>query len=288
MKEKDNIIRTICEGGSGSEALILVQLRNIFPGIGGTIKTKQVIETALREEYSPFPGIAHKNYIKHAIIKKIDDYFHRMGKYIFSHITRPLGSISGEKEEKRYEAYMYSYETGVSSFPWEYTNNEGNTEPVILEEFGLFCDLFYEAGIELGTTKDITDPDNGKISQNIIHRLHSHYPTNGDLNCLWKRIDFGQRSMNIKYDLLEKFLQDKSESLKEVIGMERYLMIVLANKFLFGEISGKKINEKEKGQLEILIGNYRKATMRDKISEILSSVETNHFVNITEGNEFIR
>lgn len=287
--EKDVIIKTICEGGSGSEATVLIQLRNVFPGIGGKIKTKQVIETALREEYSPLPGAAQKNYLKHAIIKKIDDYFHRAGKYVFSHITRPLGSISAEKNGKPYEAYMYSYETGTSSFPWEYTDYNGDTKPVILEEFDLFCALFDEAGVELGTTRDITDPDNGRMSQNIIHRLHIHYPANEKLNCLWKRIDFGERSINIKYEKLEKFLYDYSKQLKEVLGMERYLMITLANKFLFGKMSGKKISEKDKGRLEILIGHYRQATMRDKISEILSSADAdNAYINITEGKEFIK
>jgi len=37
--ENEGIIEFICEGGYGSEARIIVELRTRFPGIGGTILT---------------------------------------------------------------------------------------------------------------------------------------------------------------------------------------------------------------------------------------------------------
>lgn len=65
MEEKNKfLIEKICEGGFGSEANIIVELRNIFPGIGGIINTNQSLVVALREEFSPSPKLSHQLFLR--------------------------------------------------------------------------------------------------------------------------------------------------------------------------------------------------------------------------------
>jgi len=53
-------VEYICEGGSGDEAHIDVQLRSKYPGIGGVILTYQALAVALRTEYSYSPQCGHR------------------------------------------------------------------------------------------------------------------------------------------------------------------------------------------------------------------------------------
>ncbi len=255
------IIETICEGGAGGEASILVQARNFFPGIGGPIISEQVVATAFRQEYSSVPGTGARLFLKHVIIKKLDDYFCRINVYSFPHIARPLGSIgkngngdddNGKKEEK--ESYLYEWVVGSESFPWEQGGADGDQEPVSLDEWNPFSDFFDGAGI--GVSGDVTDAENGTISQNIIHQL-----CRGDalkLNRFWKRIDFGDRSLHIDHEKLARFLQDKGENIKAVLGRNRFELMLLAQ----AAISGKKLSDRDKGKLEILAREYRLSTLR--------------------------
>ncbi len=255
--EERPIIETICEGGAGGEASILVQARNFFPGIGGPISSEQVVAAALRQEYNNVPGISARLFLKHVIIKKLDDYFGRTGIYTFPHIARPLGSIGkngNDDNTKEPEAYLYEWVVGSESFPWEQSGTDGEREPVSLDEWGSFVGSFDAAGI--GVANDVTDAENGLISQNIIHQL-----CRGDgfkLNRFWKRIDFGDRSLRVDYEKLARFLTDKAENLKTVLGRNRYELMLLAHTV----ISGNKLSEREKGKLEILTRDYRLSTLR--------------------------
>lgn len=275
MENKNTIIETICNGGCGSEANILIQKRNIFPGIGGEIKTKQIVATALREDYSKLPGTGHRLFLKHTILKKLDDYFCEIKKYQNAHIARPLGSMSSEYVG---ESYLYEWSHGADSFPWEYPNMEGHSNKIILDEFDEFTAAFAKAGIDLHS--DITDPDNGRISQNIIHELN--YLNGFRLNCFWKRIDFGDRSISINYEKLERFLKDNYENLEIIIGIKRYQLLLLAYKYIS---SMGKISERDKGKLEILIGDYRTSTLRHKTAEIINPQESHSNLNISQGDE---
>lgn len=277
MKESSNIIETICNGGHGGEANILVQLRNKFPGIGGEIKTQQVVATALREEYNKLPGTGHRLFFKHVILKKLDDYFCRIKKYEFPHITRPLGSISGDNG-KPYEAYLYEWAFGTDGFPWEYQNPKKNNDRIILDEFDELTASFLATGIDLHS--DITDADNAHISQNIVHQLnHLNYFR---LNCLWKRIDFGPKSININYEKLKKFLIDNSCKLENVLGIKRYQLLLLAHQYI---LNGEKMAERDKGKLEILIGDYRTSSLRHKTAEMINPMDTYSNLNVSQGKE---
>lgn len=264
MKENENdvFIQTIREGGHGSEASVLIQLRNRFPGIGGKIQTQQVITAALREEYSHFSKTGHRIFFKHLLIKKLDDYFCRTRQYRYPHISRPLGSISGKNNEP-YEAYLYEWTDGRDAFPWEYVNADSETDKIILREFDIFISAFDMVGIDLGS--DITNADNGLVSQNLIHELY--YLNNLELNLRWKRIDFGDRSIYINHDKLNQFVRAEHQELEKVLGVRRYELLILAREYISPDT---KMTDKKMGKLEALTGEYRVSTLRHVIAKIIS------------------
>lgn len=258
------VIEFISEGGSGSEAHVRVELRTVFPGIGGTIITSEGVVAALRAEYHPTPKAGHRMFLRHAIIKKLDDYFFRKGIYVFSHVPRPLGSVSrghsgdagkGDGAEP-YEAYLYEWAFGMEGFPWEQRDAQGNRRAIRLRDWDRFVESFREAGIELG--RDCVDPDDAAISQNIIHQYPQPSIAAMEMSSLWKRIDFGFRSIQIDFDRLRRFLQEREEDLIRVLRSERYEMLVLSVKYL---LQGPTMRELEIGRLEVLIGEYRRATL---------------------------
>ncbi len=270
MQETQEGVKFIGHGGSGGEASVNIELRTVFPGIGGKIITQQAAVVALREEYKLEPKLGHKMFLKHAIIKKLEDYFHRKGLYQFSHIPRPFGSISGNGETS-YEAYIYEWVFGTDGFPWEHTNPEGGSFFVKLIDWREFGSAFCGAGINLIT--DCTCADDGRCSQNVIHQM-ADIPGNPDdlvMNPLWKRIDFGRSSIKIDYEKLAKFLRDEKEGLRQILRAERYDMMTLALEYL---IDFKGMDRLDIGRLDALAGSYRVATLSHYISRGTSVSET--------------
>ena len=280
MDEDQGIIEFICEGGSGSEANVKVELRTIFAGIGGTILTNEGVATALREEYTPTPKAGHKMFLRHTIIKKLEDYFYRKGAYMFAHIPRPLGSISKANEES-YEAYMYEWAFGSESFPWECVDKSGIRTLVKLRDWETFVKSFSSAGINMEL--DCTDPNDGRISQNIIHQYPKPIEDGIEMSLLWKRIDFGPMSLNINFEKLSKYILENRNDLIDVLRNERYEMIRLSVEYL---TNGKNMKELDMGRLDALIGEYRISSLRHYIVKNLNSSASSPFYSKTR-TEFL-
>lgn len=251
------IVEDICRGGEGSEAEVLVQLRNVFPGIGGVIRINEPIVVAHRKEYNALPGTAQRVFLKHMILKKLDDYFCRLRKYKFPHIPRTFGSVS-TLDGGNCEAYLYEWIEGNEGFAWESTGIDSAREYVILDEWDMFANLFNTAGISVNT--DICDPDNVRISKNIIHKLYRPGPT---VNLCWKRIDFGASSLQINSEKLEKFLSSQADELVRVLGRKRYFLLRLAHQCLFDQSSMK---EDRLAQLSVSCRDYRLSSLRHHIA----------------------
>ncbi len=260
MEERKGVIEFICEGGIGATATVSVELRTEFPGIGGTIITHEGVASALRREFHPSPRSAHRLFLKHAIVKKMEDYFFREGIYMYAHIPRPLGSISRGGESPS-EAYIYEWAFGTEGFPWEYVDREGNRSRVKLHDWNNFVTYFHRVGIDV--QMDTSDPDDGRYSKNIIHPYPKPIGNGGEMSSLWKRIDFGYESMKIDFDRLSQFLHDKREDLERVLREERYDMIVLATEYL---MKGKDMKEVDIGRLDSLVGDYRRSSLRHHVS----------------------
>ena len=265
MDEDKGVIEFICEGGSGSEANVKVELRTIFAGIGGTIITNEGVATALREEYTPTPKAGHKMFLRHTIIKKLEDYFYRKGAYMFAHIPRPLGSIS-RISDKPYEAYIYEWAFGTESFPWECVDKKGLRNVVKLRDWERFVTSYSSAGINMGL--DCTDPMDGRISQNIIHQYPKPIEDGLEMSLLWKRIDFGPMSLNINFEKLLTFLNENRNDMIDVLRSEIYEMVMLAVEYLS---KGKDMKEIDIGRLDALIGEYRRSSLRHYIVKNLDS-----------------
>jgi hypothetical protein len=281
MKEHKGVIEFICEGGFGSEANVKLELRTEFSGIGGTIITYEGVATALREEYTKTPKSGHKMFLRHTIIKKLEDYFYRTGAYMFSHIPRPLGSIS-TYSKRPYEAYIYEWAFGTEGFSWEHVDSEGNQCPIKLNDWNKFVTNFNLAGINMEL--DCTDPMDGRISQNIIHQYPKPIADGLERSMLWKRIDFGPKSLNIDYNKLLKFLSDKKKDLIEVLRNERYEMLLLAVEYL---TQGIKMKELDIGRLDALLGEYRRSSLRHYISKELGITESTPLYNNTRTESLI-
>jgi len=242
-------VEFICVGGLGSEAEIDLELRSVFPGIGGTIRTFQAIAVAHRKEYNQTPDIGVSMFLRHTIIKKLEDYFFRKGVYRFAHVTRPLGSTD--------KGYIYEWAFGADAFPWYVSTEDENFASVHVDDWKEFVGAFSEAGIDLQS--DCTDPDNGRISQNVVHQYphcpQSPFPT---LNRLWKRIDFGTRSIKIDYEQLLRYLSDHREEIRNILKVGRYDLMVLACKYLQ---KGEHMDPVERGKLDVLALDYRFSTL---------------------------
>src|SRR3989344_2635523 len=122
------IVIEVPGGGAGGEAQVRTQFRNNFPGVGGTVMIRQPMMSAWREGFNQTPGIGKRIFLKHLILKKLDDYFCRTGRYFFPHIARPLGSSDGQ--DGLAEGYWYQCVYGRDAFPWEYPKVDGNREVV--------------------------------------------------------------------------------------------------------------------------------------------------------------
>lgn len=253
----------IGEGGRGSEAQIDIELRTKFPGMGGTIYTGQAIPVASRKSFNPSHQVGHREFLKHAVFKKIEDYFFRKDLYRYAHITRPLGS--------KPKSYIYEWAFGRDGFSWYYSTSESEVT-VKLDDWDKFTNAFQGAGIDMQA--DCTDAYDGRQSQNIVHQLLALGPLQPELNCLWKRIDFGARSVRIDFESLRSFIIHKEKELRESLRHGRYELLKLACQFLIkgeGELGAKKMR-----QLEALVVDYRLSTLRHLDTKGVEAEESSH------------
>ena len=271
-------IETICDADVGGEALVYLQLRNVFPGPGGSITTEQDIATAFRVpngrpalEMIESDNITYdlqedrnqaslRFFLKHVILKKLDDFFFRSGVYGYAHIPRPLGCTSDG-------ACLYEWVYGNEGAPYDYIDSEFNRHPLHFDEQFTAFGAFRQCGIDI--SRDISDQDRGMI-KNIIIEESGLGSNPQKVSCLWKRIDFGPRSIGFNLELLEHFLDENSSRLVTHLGAERFEMIVLATRYLS---ASDNMTEQEHARLFDLLGDYRISTTRHMGVEAISPLD---------------
>jgi hypothetical protein len=254
IDQNEGLVEEILEDG-GSEATVKLQKRVKFFGLGRDIVTYQAVRAALRFEHSTSPYQGHTMFIRHTVIKKLDDYFLRKRIYTTSHIPRPLGSIS-QIGENPIEAYFYEWALGGEGFPWEVTVMGGDKYQVHLREWNIFVSHFIAAGINVGY--DVADVSNGTLSKNIIHAFPGHINEQFEMSTDWDRIDFGPRSIIIDFDRLRDFLIRNRDELIPVLRPNRYEMVQLCLKYL---TSRESMDRYDIAKLEDRIEEYRLATL---------------------------
>ena len=174
-----------------------MELRTVIPGISHVINSTEGIVTAVRREKYPESGLGHIMFLRNMLVKKFDDYFTRRGLYIYSHIPRAFGSIS-IGGEKPCESCLYEWFPGEEGFMWKVKGRDDKLQQVMLIDWDLFVKSFNEAGIIIG--EDCIDPQNHRYSKNIIHQFPFYNPETLEMNVIWKRIDYGFKSISIDYE----------------------------------------------------------------------------------------
>lgn len=254
MTLQTGVVEPIREAGAGGEARIIVELRTLFPGLGGAIVTQEGVAAALRIEYNQASMVGHEMFIRHLVAKKLDDHFYRSGVYVFAHVPRPLGSISLGEQDLR-EAYLYEWVFGSDGFSWL---QPGSNDPIDLHDWNQFVGYFASAGVDLG--HDTTDPDDGRTSQNVVHQYPGSLQS-GEMCSLWKRIDFGFRSILIDFERLSAFIHDQRAKLTDTLRYERYDMLCLAVAFLRRRKYGEPMSDYNLGRLVQLICDFRRSSL---------------------------
>jgi hypothetical protein len=128
---------------------------------------------------------------------------------------------------------------------------------VRLDDWDSFGSSFLEAGVDLHS--DCANPDNGTISQNIVHQLHlDASAVHPMLNRLWKRIDLGPRSIRLDYEKLLDYLAKNEKDLRETLRVGRYDMMALACKYF---VKRDSFGAKELEKLKTLVLDYRFSTL---------------------------
>jgi len=254
MPRHKGVVESIREAGAGGEARIVVQIRTLFPGLGGAIATAEGVAAALRIEHNPAPLAGHEMFIRHLVAKKLDDFFYRSRVYVFAHVPRVLGSVSLGEDDVR-EAYLYEWAFGRDGFSWL---QPGTYDPIVLHDWNEFVDAFASAGLDLAY--DTTDADDARVSQNLVHQYPESILT-GDMCSLWKRIDFGFRSILIDLERLSAFVCDQRSQLISTLRFERYELVRLAVAYLRHRRHGEAMSEYDRGRLVQLACDFRRSTL---------------------------
>jgi len=147
-------------------------------------------------------------FLRHTLIKKTRRLLLQEGALQICSCDAAAGSTE--------RAYIYEWAFGRDGFPWAYSDETGYSISVRLDDWNSFNAMFLESGIDLQT--DCTNPENGAISQNIVHQLHLGASASQPiLNRLWKRIDFGPRSIRLDYERLLNCLRKNEQDIKETL-----------------------------------------------------------------------
>lgn len=269
-------IETVC-CYSGDEAEVCRVLMDFFPGIGGNIRTRRAISVAIRQEKSYATGQGRMVFARHAIFKKLEDFFLEREQYHFPHIPRPFGSGTIVTEHGLREMHCYEWSPGSDGFCWVYADAESAKEPIILDEWNEFVSSFAAAGIDL--KYDCADPDDGRVSKNIVHEV-GVIGNPSRLNRMWQRIDFGSRSVIVSYDQLKMFLKDSRIDLLSVLGFDRVEMLEL----FVNMLADGGISDYDLGRLEVLARSFRSSTLRHHTANFIGeNTDASRLCRVEEG-----
>lgn len=227
MSNTEVTLRTI--GGDRDSGRILVQRRTVFPGPGGVIATKYPVKCAFRQVKGASRGSGLKLFLRHLVLKKLDDLHVLTGRYHCPHIMAPYGVISNDETE----GYIYQFADGHETFPWEMLRAGGGYETVHLEEWSEFSRFFGAVGVDM--QRNIVMPDS-RNAQNIIH-ADGHIEEIRErlqLSAAWYRIDFDEESVGMNYATLAWYLNQNRRQLEDGLGSERYLLLLGAILVLSG------------------------------------------------------
>ncbi|MGQ9845021.1 MAG: hypothetical protein ACUVQN_02275 [Caldisericia bacterium] len=250
-------VENICEIGHGGEATVYIQLRRAFPFFDKTFKTKRDFITSFRVlhkgDFSTSDLIftrSFSEFLRHLIAKKFDDYFLRKGYYKYPHIPRLLGFDE--------QGYYYEFVYGLEGFyPLYFDEEFMDWKPITLYDERISSSLFYEVGIYL--LQDIVEPTSNYVKNIIIEEPKiSLMPET--ISNLWKRIDFGLKSIKFDYENIKKYIKKNEKDMIEILSKERVEMVLLSLDFLLKKGAFEIFNQEKFNRLKYLIELFLKST----------------------------
>lgn len=250
-------VENICEIGHGGEATVYIQLRRVFPFFEKIFKTKRDFMVSFRVlhkgEFSTSDLIFKRSFsefLRHLIAKKFDDYFLKKGDYKYPHIPRLLGF-----DEK---GYYYEFVFGLEGFyPLYFDDELIDWRPISLYDERISSSLFYEVGIYL--LQDIVEPTSNYVKNIIIEEPKiSLLPEK--ISSLWKRIDFGVKSIKFDYEKIKRYIKRKEKDMIEILSKERVEMLLLSLDFLLKKGCFETFNKEKFNRLKYLIELFLKST----------------------------
>lgn len=267
------LFEEICEIGHGGEATVYLHLRRGFPFFDKIFKTKRDFLVSYRVlhkgEKIPKEVLFERSFnefLRHLIAKKFDDYFLRKGLYRYPHVPRLLGfDING---------YYYEFVYGLEGFyPLYFDDKEKIFMPVKLLDERVASSLFYEVGIYL--LQDIVEPTSNYVKNIIVEEPKvSLMPE--EISNLWKRIDFGVKSIKFDYEKIRNYIKRNEEDLIKYLTKERVEMLLLSLEYLMKNRNFFNFGEKKFEKLKKLIELFLKSTLDHMgvVEENLSKIFT--------------
>ncbi len=264
-----SIVEVVRELGSGSEAIVYLELRNTFPLLDKTIRSKILFPVSHRiissnkrvSEVSninntefdlsdPSQAAVFNEFLRHVLAKKLDDYFLRKGKYRYPHIPLVLGLTP--------QGYFYEFVYGLEGYYPDYYDEDYNLIPVLLGEETIASNLFSSIGILL--LHDMEEAGSSYLKNIIIQEPElESYPK--EISNLWKRIDFGVSSLTFNYAKIKKYLEENKDDLNKVITKDRTEMLFLIIDYLIGSHKPNTFGDKRFNRMLDLITLFLQSTI---------------------------
>ncbi|MBC7195564.1 MAG: hypothetical protein H5U37_07910, partial [Caldisericia bacterium] len=190
-------------------------------------------------------------FLRHLIAKKFDDFFLRMGYYKFPHIPRVLGFDT--------DGYYYEYVYGIEGyFPLYFDEDLKDFLPVKLIDEDEAKNEFHKVGIYI--FQDIVEPTSNYVKNLIVEEPEiSLMPEK--ISNLWKRIDFGVKSIKFDYEKIKKYLKERKKELIKILNYKRYLLLNYAVLFLILNGNENLFGKKKLEKLKKLIEPFLKSTL---------------------------
>ncbi|MFC1648799.1 hypothetical protein ACFL1B_05050 [Nanoarchaeota archaeon] len=243
-------VEYVGKGGSGNEAVIDVEIRDEFPGMGKIIGIKQSIQTAHRKPIVYSEEKVLHEFLRHTVAKKLEDYFFMTGRYKTAHIPRPMGITD--------QGYLYEWVPGKSGFQWAIEEKEERIISLVPADWDNFSQLFRDAGIDMSYETGYSENLLG-CSDNIVHKFYDGRGRFATQKLkYWKRIDFGLDSLVMDYEKIHDYVMQRQDEMVDAITLGRFWLLKYAIEFL---IEGNEMDPEKMGELEEGIFDFRLSTL---------------------------
>ncbi|MFW6181676.1 MAG: hypothetical protein ACOC8N_08010, partial [Spirochaetota bacterium] len=236
-------------------SVLELEIRSGFRCVDGVIFTLQEIPVArIRYILEADPDIGFKVFLRHFLVKKLENAFMSEGRYRYAHIPRPLGSEG--------RSYYYDWAWGEQRCGMQLIGS-GKREGVLrgLSEWDAFVGFFAQAGVDFqsGARPVCSRHHPGKnVAKNILVRQPYSDREETYISRLWKRVNFHPDGTPVDFRKLERYLLREESFLRRHLTPGRYETMLLAA----GYLQGRGLPPSEYRALKRGVHEYRVSALR--------------------------